>query len=827
MQLLDRIRVATVSVLVLLGFGGTATAAAAVRPSALSPTPTTPKLVRQSSGLLTGSGTVIGTQHLIDLTRKPHRGRHGGDPRARQSTAPDPAGNSDPVPPPSDLPTSDRPGPAPLEILRQSTVISGSTNVGLTAEPVVANDRHVTIVTGNDFAGVSTSAGVDAFSPLDPTAFDALGTRTSAAPGDKYTSDQAVIALDRGSSSLLVWVLMNSDASASDGDPVQVNSIRVVVFRNAQHLIDNRANPVSPSVCQFAFTTATLGRPGRNIDFPRPVATDRYLYITANIRKIKRNGERDAASSEGAIMRMPIDDLASAECRSGFRVWHDSSVQNLSGVEGAGSTMYFARHRGTLFGDTLRIYAIKDSSTTLTQYNRNITNFDDSGAQKCPIGTQSDPCRFDERVVTGFRSGSTVGWMWTAPQHGNSYPYPYVKVATFDTSGLELRKEASLWSPDYAWTFPAAAVNARGDVGVLLYRMGGSTYPEARAFVVPASSAATSWPPPTTTPLASSTHPPAQSFPPDLKSQWGDYSSLTAAGGCPNTFLGVHYTLQNGSFSPNVAVQTSWFGDRADACADLEVSRLTVPSQAIPGASIIVNDETRNVGSGTSRQSRTALYLSDDESLDAADIRLDDTHFVPELAAGAGHTKDTQVLVSPFLWEGGSTLYVIACADDRALAQEVTETNNCRPSQPISVLFGGGATTTKNPLDARVQSVVSSSPKIVRTGARVSLQANLTGSGSGAANRLAKARVRVTLSPRRGPHPGEVRLAIGALRPVRSTAGATPRRTVTISAQLPRRLAAGDWYLRVCVVKPPGAKDARRANDCRTAAKMLTVSKRP
>lgn len=86
-------------------------------------------------------------------------------------------------------------------------------------------------------------------------------------------------------------------------------------------------------------------------------------------------------------------------------------------------------------------------------------------------------------------------------------------MAIFSTAGLTLLKEASIWNPEFAWNFPSAAVNARGDVGVVLYRMGGTVRPEARAFIVRAADADRGWPPPRTHSLAASTHAPRADAP--------------------------------------------------------------------------------------------------------------------------------------------------------------------------------------------------------------------------------------------------------------------------------------------------------------------------
>lgn len=384
------------------------------------------RMRRQPNGILTGAGTKVGSHLLVALGARGRRGPHGGerdvDATARASTAPDFAGNTSPAPPPEELATApDLPAPTDdFTLFRTTTVIARSSATGVVAEPTAANDGNLVAATGNDFFRLSQDNGFRAFTTdLDPSVFD--DEPVAGAPGDEYCCDQSVIAIDRGDSSLLVWIFATTDDAAGDGDPAGVDSIQVVVFRSAEELADEAAAPRSPDVCRFAFTAGDLGRADRSIDFPQAAATREFLYLTAGIVKVNKDGEPKRIGAESVIWRMSADDLAG--CRGSYSFWNDGAAQIIRAVQGAGSTMYFARHRETLPGDTLRIYSIADSSATLRQFDRDITNFPDDRSQHCRIVGETDPCdHFDERIAAGFRSGSTVGWMWTAPQQGNDYP---------------------------------------------------------------------------------------------------------------------------------------------------------------------------------------------------------------------------------------------------------------------------------------------------------------------------------------------------------------------------------------------------------------------
>ena len=84
---------------------------------------------------------------------------------------------------------------------------------------------------------------------------------------------------------------------------------------------------------------------------------------------------------------------------------------------------------------------------------------------------------------------------------------------------------------------------------------------------------------------------------------------------------------------------------------DLTVSFLTAPTSAAPGATIAVNDTTRNQGGDTAAPSTTAFYVSANSTLDGGDVLLG-SRAVPALAAGGSSAGSTTVVVPPALAPG-------------------------------------------------------------------------------------------------------------------------------------------------------------------------------
>ena len=79
-----------------------------------------------------------------------------------------------------------------------------------------------------------------------------------------------------------------------------------------------------------------------------------------------------------------------------------------------------------------------------------------------------------------------------------------------------------------------------------------------------------------------------------------------------------------------------------DRPPDLIVNNVSAPSAGAAGASIAVNETTRNQETSPSEASETGFYLSADTFLDSRDVFLG-SRAVPNLAAGASHSQTTMV----------------------------------------------------------------------------------------------------------------------------------------------------------------------------------------
>ena len=521
--------------------------------------------------------------------------------------------------------------------------------------------------------------------------------------------------------------------------------------------------------CQIGFKPQeNFGlQPGYWFDYPRVSSTDGNVFVTTNIKDFFST---KADPRVGAlIVRFSMADLDDGDCHVGYRSWYEKGEKYIAPVQNAGKTMFLGQLvNGALVGDQLKIYSITDGSNTLTHLTRDVENFASRNKTRlCPAPDGTNPCaRLHPDQATGFRSGNTVGWLWTAPQDGE-FPFPQVRVALFDTAKLKKVGQYQINNKSYAWTLPAVGVNSRGDVGVILYAMGGGAFPfpSAQAFI---RKNPRDWSRIAMHKLTSSTGGAAT---------WGDYASVRPYGNCANTFLGTAWSMQAGK----AQVRTVWFGDPADGCPDLAVKALLVLPVAVPaGSTMSLVSAITNLGSGTAAASTTRYYLSRDTEKSDDDLLLDPTSSMQSLVRDGSITAAAVKATIPA--SASHTYYPLACADDRSAVAEISEANNCLAAPQVVVV------TTP-----AIASVAPASTAALTPGAKLKVNLAVTFGSSGSAHPPATVSYYLSPSPTLGA--GTIMLESRKVDP----ANAQP----THNLQLPAQLPTGPLRLAACIGETP------------------------
>jgi subtilase family serine protease/subtilisin family serine protease len=152
-----------------------------------------------------------------------------------------------------------------------------------------------------------------------------------------------------------------------------------------------------------------------------------------------------------------------------------------------------------------------------------------------------------------------------------------------------------------------------------------------------------------------------------------------------STLVGSYYVLAKaddaGAVAEVLETNNVKSGGLVRIGPDLQVSALTGPSSTVRGATITVNDTTRNQGGQAATASTTSFYLSTNSTWDASDIWLGD-RAVAALAAGTSSSGSTALTIPSNAATG--QYYLVAKADAPGTVTETFETNNTR-SIPLKI----------------------------------------------------------------------------------------------------------------------------------------------
>lgn len=577
-----------------------------------------------------------------------------GEPRAPEDTPyrPTEAQTSSGAPSPQQRAKSDG-----FTILRSTPTNPGGGSA--VQEPTAVNDANVVLATGNTWARLSTDDGLTWPSTLT------LNPGSNPPPGDKVCCDQVAHAVDRGDHTLTFWLLQNDCGGVrcgqSNPNPTKQNALTLRMFAN-------QADLLAGSPCDLTLSPSMFGITKSFFDFNKMSSTGKFLYVVTDVRTLTHK------SGGAEIIRLSLDHLDDGDCRFSWRAWNVKKETSLAPVEHAGSTMFLAGHtNSTANGDELRIYSLADSSTKLSSVVRDVRNYAavSRNLGTCPSPDGDDPCqRFGDNQTVGFHAGNSVGWLWTAKQD-KRFPFPQVRVAVFRTSSLKLVAQHTIWNKKFAWTYPAVGVNERHELGIVLYEMGGGRYPSADGFLRPDPR---DW-------SGIAAHRIATGSASFGKNAWGDYASVHAYAGCPNTFLGTAFTVQSSSGSTVAENRSVWFGNSGDSCADLTVTAVSAtPTLVLIGGTLSIVHTTKNLGAATAAATTTRYYLSRDTRRGEGDVPLGATSAEPTLVAGGESDPAATVnAIVPAVAPGA--YHLIACAnDDSNPVAETSAVNNCLSS---------------------------------------------------------------------------------------------------------------------------------------------------
>ncbi len=408
-------------------------------------------------------------------------------------------------------------------------VPSARGGTGMACEPNVAvTEGDEILLAGNWFAAYSADGG-KRFLEVDPfVLFPAPD------PDSIFQSDQIVLYEPRRR--LMFWLLQYTPTSTN-------NVLRLAVAR--------RQDLAGGAWRYYDFTPQVLGRKAKAwFDFPEIVLGTNYLYLAANVYSDPGQKAIDGA----VVLRLPLASLAAYK---GFDfAFFKTSTANLRGTEGAGRTMHWVAHRGDL--KTVQGYSWSEDRLSIHPWQVTVDGWHDrrEGDYVAPGPDGNDWLEAaDGRISTAWKGTRTIGFAWTARHEPDAgLPFPHVRVALVDEESKKVLAQPHLWNPEFAFAFPAAAVNSDGRVGLSVCFGGGKYHPShAVGVLLPAAGnpPRMSW---YLRATGQGTDGPSHVYRGDDQ-RWGDFITIHPHPQHPATWVTAGYTLQNGDTKKHVQVR--------------------------------------------------------------------------------------------------------------------------------------------------------------------------------------------------------------------------------------------------------------------------------
>ncbi len=405
-------------------------------------------------------------------------------------------------------------------------------NIWMVAEPSIGSNGRIIYLSGNKFASVSGDYG-NTWTWVDPF------TKFPVPAGlSQFCCDQSVFH-DR-THNMTFWLLQYHRVNPTVSGH---NAITLAVAHGQKETFDGTwtTYTITPQQTEPVLYAAENWW----FDYPDVAVSNNYLYITINPNNL---------TQDAVAFRLSLDTLAAGAALP--NPWpHFIAPQGfLRPTQGATDTMYFVQHIDNM---TLRLWTWPEATPSPTYVDRTVNAWNNTVAHAtCADG--NNWLAYSLNVVqAAWVAAGKIGAMWNSAE-GGGFAYPQVRWALFNLSGLGLFDQGEIFSPNFAWAFPSANINDRGEVGGTIGAGCGnnSGAVQLQAWLSDSINGNVLQPLENVT-VAVGTNGPADH-------RWGDYYVTRRMVPYSNTFLGTGIVMNGGSDSLHTAVHFVWFGREQD-----------------------------------------------------------------------------------------------------------------------------------------------------------------------------------------------------------------------------------------------------------------------
>jgi hypothetical protein len=383
-------------------------------------------------------------------------------------------------------------------------------------EPTAASFNDEVFVTGNVYASRSSDGGAT-WAFIDPfTSFPVPAT------GGPFCCDQ--VTLHERSRNLWLWLLQYRSG------PTGANIFRLAASTSGKPegwvFWDFAPGGVAPE-----WATNVM------FDFPHMATSNNHLYISYNVFTVN---PPPGAFQAAVVFKVGLDALAQKDLTGAVEVFRVANLGSLCLTRGATTDMFFGSHLGVA---PLQVFRWPDApGSGISKFTVMPSPWNGSfkrGQYQAPGPGGEWLAKLDARVTGAWVVGNEAGFLWAALP-GDGRPRPYVRAVIVDTGTQQVVAQPDIFSPDFAWAYPAAYPNADGQVGLSVCFGGGSFNPghavgflDGHQWAFPFAQ------------TRASTHGPRNQV-------WGDYLSVTPHNPNATDWVASGFTLQGGNDLENI-----------------------------------------------------------------------------------------------------------------------------------------------------------------------------------------------------------------------------------------------------------------------------------
>ena len=549
------------------------------------------------------------------------------------------------------------------------------------SEPTCAQWNNTILYTHNWDAAVSTNGGTS-WTRRDPRAFSSID--------GGFCCDQWTVYAPWSGRDLCAWLLQYVYSTST-----QKNTQRIVIYNSEDRMRSGAAYWYDFNPQMFGWSATHW------LDFPHMIYSTNYLYMTSNVFKYVNSSTSNYA---GAVCwRISLTQLKAGGSVN-FSYWkRESGARTWRLAEGSRTTAYWWQLESTSQG---RLYSWTDAGT-VSSYLISLSSFTFiTNATSLDLGGRNFMGRADTRPLAGWVGKGVIGFGWNCmPRSGRAQPYTrFVRINESTKAKID---DVDIWNSAGCWSYPATAVNARGDIGGVISYGQSDRYPGVVCWITD----------PTDTGLVSNSIYFASGSGGPSRNSWGDYMSVARHPKYPNSWIATGMAMNSTTGADtNQIPRYVWFGRSADVAVlpDLTPTTLTSSTTSLnPLSSITVTSTLLNQGEGASTSSGTVgFYLSTNDIISTGDTLLGTL----ALVAQSSHTSRSysRTVTVPASATPG-TCWLGSYADNGAAQSEENEGNNTRALQvtcitPIADLqvqaFQASPTTFRRSDSVAVQAIV-------------------------------------------------------------------------------------------------------------------------